>query len=138
MGAYWFAAGDEVEVEVALSGPAEPGRVLRADAIRFVFGGETTTAVPDSPPPTLFRLGPNHPNPAHGATSFDYVVAEPSEVRIRLFDVLGREVALLAEAHQPAGTYTNRVDVSGLPSGLYFCRMEAGEFTTSRTWVVVR
>lgn len=136
--AVWFEAGDEAFVQVAHPGPAEPGRVLRADAIRFVFGADKATDRALTPKPVSFILGPNYPNPLQHTTRFTYVLERPAEVRISLYDVLGREVARLVDTHMGAGTHFASFDASELSSGVYFCRMEAGGYVATRAWTVVR
>ena len=136
--AVWFAEGDEAAVEVAHRGPAEPGRVLRADAVQFVFGAEAATAAEQAPERDAFALSANHPNPVHQTTRFTFTLEGPAAVRIALFDLLGREVARVVEGNRGAGIHTVDFDASGLSSGLYFCRMDAGGFSATRAWTVAR
>ena len=95
-----------------------------------------TTAVVAEPPgtmPTAFRLEQNYPNPFNPATVIRFTVAAPSPegarglygVSLRVYDLLGREVAVLVNEEKPTGSYTVRFDGSRLPSGVYLCRMSA-------------
>lgn len=76
---------------------------------------------------TAFRLAPNYPNPFAGSTHIAFEVAEPSPVRILLFDLLGRQVAVLVDDHHLPGRFEREISVDGLPAGIYFLQMYAGE-----------
>ena len=67
-----------------------------------------------------------YPNPTTGATTFRYVLATAANVRLVVYDVLGREVAVLVDAEQPPGTYEAPFEQRGLAAGVYVVRMEAG------------
>ncbi len=73
-----------------------------------------------------FTLDAPFPNPATGAATFRFTLGAAAHVRLALFDVLGREVALLTDGAHGAGTHTAALATDGLPSGLYFARIEAG------------
>ena len=77
--------------------------------------------------PNDFTLRQNYPNPFNPATTIEYQLPTSSHVKLSVFDVLGREVATLVDARQPAGVYTVRFDGSNLNSGFYFYRLSAGK-----------
>ena len=79
-----------------------------------------------------------YPNPARGAATVVLTLAEASEVRVVVYDVLGREVAVLAEGPLGAGEHALAFEVAGLPAGLYVVRAEGKGFTASRRVTVVR
>ena len=85
-----------------------------------------------------FRLEESHPNPASTAASIAYVLPAATEVRITLFDVLGRELETLVSERQPAGRHALRVDVSRLAPGPYFIHLSAGAQTAQAQIAVVR
>jgi hypothetical protein len=89
-------------------------------------------------PVVKYWLGQNYPNPLSWHSTLQYSVPKPSHVRIRLFDVNGREVRRLLDEQVDCGCHTVRLDSRGLSSGVYFCRMEAGRFIDSRRIVVLR
>ncbi|MGE5313237.1 MAG: family 10 glycosylhydrolase [Acidobacteriota bacterium] len=78
--------------------------------------------------PTEFSLGQNYPNPFNPETSIGFTVSAPRFVHLAVYDVLGREVSVLVNEHMQPGTYRMRWNGSGLPSGIYFYRMNAGNF----------
>ena len=82
--------------------------------------------------PAAYVLQQNYPNPFNPTTHIRYAVPQQEPVQIILFDVLGRPVRTLVEATQPAGWHTAVLDATGLSNGVYFYRMTAGAFTTTR------
>jgi len=81
--------------------------------------------------PRTFSLQQNYPNPFNPSTAIDYQLPAKSLVTLKVFDVLGRETATLLNEERPPGTHTVRWDASGLPSGVYFYRLEAKSTTQS-------
>ncbi len=88
--------------------------------------------------PTGFALLPNHPNPFHLATSIQYAVASEQLVSLKVYDVLGNEVATLVEQRKPAGNYRETFAAHDLPNGIYFIQMTVGKFVTRRKMLVLR
>ncbi len=92
-----------------------------------------------------FTLEQNYPNPFNPSTMIQYTVAGArgqglgaSEVRMVIYDVLGRAVATLVNARQAAGSYEVKFDGSQLASGIYFYRLSAGGFTSVRKMTLVK
>jgi cyclomaltodextrinase / maltogenic alpha-amylase / neopullulanase len=83
--------------------------------------------------PSDYRLSQNYPNPFNPSTTFEFRVLSFGFVSLRIFDVLGREVATLVNELRPAGAYTVRWDASLLPSGVYFYRLHVGDVSTGGT-----
>ena len=73
--------------------------------------------------PRTFGLEQNYPNPFNPSTNFEFRIANSELVTLKVFDILGREVATLVNEMRPAGVYTVRWNASGLPSGIYFGRL---------------
>jgi hypothetical protein len=88
--------------------------------------------------PTAFRLEPNYPNPFNPTTNIELRIAKFEMVTLRVFDLLGREVAVLVNECRPAGVYAVRWDASLLPSGVYFYRLQAGEYVETKKMVLLR
>ncbi|GMU85136.1 MAG: hypothetical protein AMXMBFR48_03780 [Ignavibacteriales bacterium] len=88
---------------------------------------DVVTSVEDEIRPRLFELGQNYPNPFNPATVIPFMIKEAGEVRLGLFDVTGREVAVLDEGFREAGDYTIRLNSTdyGLTSGVYFYKLQA-------------
>ncbi|HYE95926.1 MAG TPA: T9SS type A sorting domain-containing protein [Rubricoccaceae bacterium] len=88
--------------------------------------------------PTSFQLHEAYPNPFNPATRIGFDLPEAADVRLAVYDVLGREVAVLAEGRHTAGTHEVVFDAAGLPSGVYVYRLEAGAQTLTRTLTLAR
>lgn len=88
--------------------------------------------------PSTFGLEANYPNPFHSATTIRFSILGASDVALRVYDVLGREVATLLDGLQEAGTHEVQWDASALPSGTYIYRLNAGGEQSARQLVVQR
>ena len=88
--------------------------------------------------PLEFALRQNFPNPFNPTTTMEYALPHAGHVTLRIYTVLGEEIAELANAPQPAGTFTARWDATGVPSGIYFYRLTAGGFVQTRKMVLMR
>jgi hypothetical protein len=100
-----------------------------------VTGRQDVTGAGDTPGPRLFQ---NYPNPFNPTTSIRYHLSAASNVRLAVYDLLGREVAMLVNEVKAPGSYSARFDAAGLAAGVYLCRMTAGEFTRTRTMLLVK
>jgi hypothetical protein len=88
--------------------------------------------------PTEFALHAPYPNPFNPTTTIRYDVKETGLVSVRVFDLLGREVATLVHDIVPPGSYSVDWDATHLPSGFYLCQMETGEFMQVRKLVLLK
>lgn len=88
--------------------------------------------------PHAVTLRPNYPNPFNPTTTLAFALPAPQAVRLSVFDLLGREVAVLVDALQPAGEHTVRFEATDLPSGLYFYRLETPTQTQTRQMVLLK
>jgi hypothetical protein len=88
--------------------------------------------------PAAFSLRQNYPNPFNPVTTISYDLPANAAVKLTVYDLLGREVAVLAEGVQEAGTHDVVFDASGYPSGVYFYRIEAGAFSAARKLVLMK
>ena len=88
--------------------------------------------------PTKYELSANYPNPFNPSTSIEYAVPNDGMVTLKVYDVLGREVANLVNEYMPSGRYKITWDASKMASGIYVYRMTAGKFTTSRKMLLMK
>ena len=88
--------------------------------------------------PTVFALHAAYPNPFNPQATLRYDVPETGRVRLVLYDVLGREVAVLLDSERQAGTHTAVVDAFELTSGQYLVRMTAEGFVQTRPLTLLR
>lgn len=88
--------------------------------------------------PKNFKLSQNYPNPFNPTTTINYSVAKESSVSIKIYDLMGREVATLVNEKKEPGTYEVNFNALNLSSGIYFYRMSAGEFTSIKKMTVLK
>jgi hypothetical protein len=88
--------------------------------------------------PIKYELKQNYPNPFNPSTSFSFSMEIYGSTSLRLYDVLGREVAVIFSKILPAGSYTKQWNAEGLSSGIYFYRLQAGSFTDTKKLVLLR
>lgn len=117
------------------------GKVIISDietGLYVVRFSPPVTSVGGKGAPSGFVLRQNHPNPFNPETVISYQVSVVSDVRLNVFDVLGREVAELVEGEQGPGSYSVQWDASTMPSGVYLCRLVAGGRFETKRMVLVR
>ena len=85
-----------------------------------------------------YRLEQNYPNPFNPTTNITYVLPKAENVSLKVYDVLGREVATLVNEVKPAGAYTVPFNASSLASGVYFYKLQAGSFVQTKKMMLVK
>ena len=88
--------------------------------------------------PADYALSQNYPNPFNPSTTIKYELPKSSEVRLTVFDMLGREVSVLVNERRDAGVHEVKLDGSHLASGVYFYRLQAGEFVQTHKLLLLR
>jgi hypothetical protein len=94
--------------------------------------------------PVKFSLEQNYPNPFNPTTKIKYTVpvtlseVEGSLVTLKVYDVLGNEIATLVNEEKPAGSYEVEFDGNNLPSGIYFYQLQAGQFTQTKKMLLIK
>ena len=101
---------------------------------------EITTAVTPlfAAVPDQFTLHQNYPNPFNPGTTIRYELPRTSMVKLGVFDVLGRVVSVPVNERKNAGSHEVKFDAAGYSSGVYFYRMQAGDFEQVKKLTVVR
>ena len=88
--------------------------------------------------PDKYSLNQNYPNPFNPSTNIRYQIATNSNVKLTVFDILGRDVATLVNEKQEAGTYEIKFDASKLSSGVYFYKLEAPGYTITKKMNLIK
>lgn len=88
--------------------------------------------------PLKYNLSQNYPNPFNPSTVIGYDLPTGGKVSLKVYDILGREVATLVSGARAAGHYDVTFDGSRLPSGVYFFRLSAGQFGCARKMVLLK
>ncbi len=88
--------------------------------------------------PDKFNLYQNYPNPFNPVTNIKFDIPKASYVKINVYNVLGKEVSLLMSENKPAGRYSIDFDASSLTSGVYFYKIETGDFAETKRMVILK
>jgi len=88
--------------------------------------------------PDKFSLSQNYPNPFNPTTTIDYHLASTEKVILKVYDILGREVRTLVDERQNAGSHSVVFDSGGLSSGVYLCRLQAGDHTSTIKMMLIK
>jgi hypothetical protein len=119
--------------------PANSSIVLNAPASRLSLRTESGNGIAS---PKKFKLLQNYPNPFNPITQLKYELPAGTHVTLKVYDVLGRELAILVNSFQEAGYKTISFDASsaagGLPSGVYFYTLQADKFTQTKKMLLLR
>ncbi len=98
----------------------------RSKAFLAKYGPVTTARADDYARPVGSLWTAHYPNPFAGAATITYELPDASHVRLRIYDILGREMAMPVDEWNSAGAHSVRLDASSWPSGVYLYRLEAG------------
>lgn len=103
------------------------------------FGTITGVSLTHTPTiPTEFGLKQNYPNPFNPSTTIEFSLPQSEFVTVKVYNTLGQEVETLVNGVQEAGTYTARFDASRLTSGVYFYRLQAGQFSQTKKMILLK
>jgi len=117
------------------------GNYIGISGCKIIFHYKQTliTAVKeDIGSPSSHQLFQNYPNPFNPSTVIKYHLSTAGNVRLTIFDVLGREVRTLLNEQKSAGFYQVNWNASGVSSGVYFYRLQAGSFTETKKLVLLK
>ncbi len=103
------------------------------DFIGFVTGVEEINSVPVS-----FSISQNYPNPFNPSTTIEYALQEASYVKIDVFNILGQKISSLVNAHVESGIHKVNFIANQFPSGVYFYKIEAGEFVSVKKMILLK
>ncbi len=106
--------------------------------VRAFITGQTSDVPNQGELPKVFALNQNYPNPFNPSTSISYELPGRSFVSLKMFDVLGREVATLVSEEKTAGKYSVAWNARDVSSGIYFYRLQAGSFTDTKKLVLMK
>jgi hypothetical protein len=115
-----------ITVQANLPNPCDPYKTARTDV-------DEGMSIPNQ-----YSLLQNYPNPFNPTTLVEYELPEGTQVILNVYDVLGQVVKTLVNEFQAAGYRSASFDASSLPSGVYFCRLQAGNFIEVKKMLLMR
>lgn len=118
--------------------PPESGNPTVVYASSYTFDVTSTGVGDDGVLPQKFALSQNYPNPFNPTTRISYTIPGGTNVKLTVFNSLGQEVATLVDGFKEAGVHEASFSAAGIPSGMYFYRINAGGFTETRKMVVLK
>jgi hypothetical protein len=132
--------GDDIRsLRNAVGGAAgSPVRRFVKGALDYVDGLTTGTEISESLVPEVYELAQNYPNPFNPSTEIKFAIPEQGFVSLKVYDITGREIAKLVNEVRNAGFYSVNFNASSLSSGVYFYRIESGDFVQTRKMLLVK
>jgi hypothetical protein len=137
----WTPTDLSVEAKEHFSVSDSAGNFYSYWGYNFTFTGKlvvTGVASQSGNLPAVYSLSQNYPNPFNPSTTIKYELPKTSVVRLTVYDVLGREVSVLVDDRRNAGAYEVKFDGSNLASGVYFYRIQAGDFTQTKRLLLLK
>lgn len=122
-------------------GSTSAAPAMKLDGIRIATSWATlltTTDVEETSIPTKYELNQNYPNPFNPSTVINYQLPEAGNVSLKVYDVLGNEVATLVNEFKQAGVYNAKFANANLSSGIYLYRLQAGNFVSVRRMMLIK
>jgi hypothetical protein len=137
---FYFKVADGVQDERKIMDYYVTGKSLPPGRLSFSYitGAITSTKEPDTPQPETYSLSQNYPNPFNPSTEISYSIPRSGMVSLKVYNMLGQEVAALVNREQSAGNYTVDFNATGLASGVYVYRLQAGDVALSRRMVLLK
>ncbi len=121
-----------------------PGSVFQVKTLKPTTAADTfeftatATSVAHAATSMQFGLSQNYPNPFNPSTTIKFELPRASQVNLSVYDILGREVAVLANERRDAGVHEVKFDGTGLSSGVYFYRLTADDFLQTRKLLLLK
>ncbi|MEJ2618423.1 MAG: M1 family aminopeptidase, partial [Ignavibacteriaceae bacterium] len=125
----------EQEFDILVTG--KPSNVI-FDPDNLILKDLIITDVRDEKIPNQYKLEQNYPNPFNPKTTIRYSIPVNSFVTIKVYDVLGKEIRILLNERKSPGGYSINFNSDNLPSGVYFYSMQAGSFTSTKKFVLLK
>jgi len=134
-----LAEGEAFTLKLSDNTPLKVSKVLSGSGLVYSTDGFTVVKLESEfQLPSEYYLADAFPNPFNNLTKLSYGLPEPGRININIFDISGRLVTTLIDCQQIAGRYSVSWDASGMPSGVYMCRLSADNCLKTRKLVLLR
>ena len=111
---------------------ADSGRIYKYNTAVIGISGNNVSL------PKAFTIEQNYPNPFNPSTNIRYTLNYPGIVKAEIINILGEEIKVLIDNYQPAGYHSLSWDASNFPSGIYFCRIKAGNLSETVKMLLIK
>lgn len=109
------------------------------DQLPLAFTVYSSTGInDDNQVPDGFNLLQNYPNPFNPSTKIEFQIPNGSLTKVTVYNLAGQEVATLLNEYRPAGTYSIEFNAENLPSGIYFYRLTAGDYSAMKKMILMK
>jgi hypothetical protein len=123
---------------IAVTKQVAPTLTIYSSYASASFVGPTTDVSEPGALPNDFSLAQNYPNPFNPTTTIDYDLPQAADVKLQVFDIIGREVDLLVGGRQEAGHHSVIWDGADRSSGMYFYKIQAGDFSETKKMLLLK
>jgi hypothetical protein len=127
----YFSGGSQVHIRMTLIG-------CRINGIVYGDTSMVPAKNPNTEIPVRFELYQNFPNPFNNTSNLKFQIVNTGDVKLVVYDIMGREVQTLVNESLKPGTYEVTFDGSNLPSGVYYYRIVAGDFVKSKSMILIK
>ena len=135
---YWHKPGDRID-EFNMGYYYELSKLVAGVIAKLAkYGLDSTTDTNEDELRASFILHQNYPNPFNPSTTISYSISKRSYVTIKVYDIIGKEVAELINGEKSAGKYEIQFDANVLSSGIYFYQLEADDFIARRKMILIK
>ena len=129
-------SGSVVEI-IANDTTAPNSGIIQTDGATWSISG-TVGVESEDQNPTQYSLGQNYPNPFNPSTTISFSILNSEFITLKVFDVLGNEAATLINEEKSAGTYQIEFDANKLSSGIYFYKLQIGNFIETKKMILMK
>lgn len=140
IGRFYLSADSSISIKVIDSGESSSGPVIRADAFKVLLYAESPSNVVEDHTSNVkdYYLAQNYPNPFNPSTNIQYAISNRQFVNLKVYNVLGKEIATIVNEEKPAGTYEITWHAENLPSGVYFYQLQAGSYAQTEKMLLLK
>ncbi len=134
---FYTLSGNSISVSAADTLQLDHG-IINVSGAGWVSGSTTDIEAAGNSNPVNFGLNQNYPNPFNPSTAISFRLPVKSQVSLKVFDALGKEVAVLINEEKPAGSYVINFEAKNLSSGTYFYRLVSGDFVQMKKMLLLK
>jgi hypothetical protein len=136
---FWYLTKDPISLVVTTTKDQNDTGKVTVTSMMCTTGATVTSVPRLASIPTAFSLSQNFPNPFNPSTNISFSLPQQSNVRFSVIDLLGREIAILVNNEKRnAGSYSVTWNAATLPSGVYFYRLQAGNYVETKKLVLLK